>query len=1045
MPVANEKLVEALRVSLMDNERLKRENSALRAASSEPVAIVGMSCRLPGGVRTPQDLWRLVFSERDAVSEFPADRGWDLPNLFHPDPDHAGTSYTSQGGFLYDAAGFDADLFGISPREALAMDPQQRLLLEASWEVLERAGIDPTSLHGKQVAVLFGMMPNEYGSDLSRVPEGSEGFLGIGSAGSVASGRVAYAFGLEGAAITVDTACSSSLVAIHLAAQALRHGECSMALAGGVAVMATPRIFVESSRQRGLAPDGRSKAFAYGADGAGLAEGVGLLLLERLSDARRLGHDVLAVVRGSAVNQDGASNGLTAPSGPSQERVIRQALTVAGLSSVDVDVVEAHGTGTPLGDPIEAQAVLATYGQGRAADQPLFLGSVKSNIGHAQAAAGVAGVIKMVEAMRRGVLPRTLHVDKPTPQVDWDGGAVEVLTEARAWPERDRPRRAAVSSFGVSGTNAHVIIEQAPAVEPAPVLPQPSVGAVVPLVISARTVAALRAQAGRLSEFLNEKSTVELAEVGRALVTNRAVLEERAVVIAGDRDEALAALAAAAQGGSSPDLVRGSVRHGGAGRTVFVFPGQGQQWAGMGLELLDSSPVFRQRFAECAEALAVYLDWSLADALGDASMLERVEVIQPALWAVMVSLADVWRSYGVRPDAVVGHSQGEIAAACVAGGLSLADGARIVALRSRALAGLPGGGMVSVALPADQVRERLVPWGDRLALAVVNGPASVVVGGDAEACAQLLAGCAADGIRARRVPASQAGHCAWVEPLRDQVLESLAPVRPRAAEVAFYSTVTGDAFDPAGLDANYWYANMRETVQFEQTTKTLFDQGFRVFVEVSAHPVLTMSMQESLDDIRGTATVVTGTLRRQESATRRLVVAMAALHVGGASVDWTAVLRPTGSGRVDLPTYAFQHRDYWLASAGPAATSTPPPAPVPTDQDEPGLSWADRLSGLADDERTKVLMDLVRVEAAAALGHHGAEMIDPDRAFFETGFNSLTAVDLRNRLGVATGLELPAMLIFDHPTPMFLARHLGERLASPEPAPGSVRDLGSDA
>ena len=696
------------------------------AASEEPIAIVGMSCRLPGGVTSPEQLWDLLRAGGDAISEFPTDRGWPLEKLYHPDPDHSGTSYTRAGGFLYDVAEFDAGFFGISPREALAMDPQQRLLLEASWEALESARIDPHALRGSPTGVYAGIVSQDYPTAAGNVPQRLEGYGLTGGASSVVSGRVAYTFGFEGPAVTVDTACSSSLVALHLAGQALRAGECSLALAGGLTVMATPYVFVEFSRQRGIAADGRCRSFAAAADGTGFSEGVGVVLLERLSDARRRGHEVLAVMQGSAINQDGASNGLSAPNGPSQQRVIVQALANAGVSAAEVDVVEAHGTGTRLGDPIEAQALLATYGSGRGdrvgggegdGSRSLWLGSVKSNIGHTQAAAGVAGVIKMVLAMRHGVLPRTLHVDAPSGEVDWSVGGVSLLTEEVPWEANgERLRRAGVSSFGISGTNAHVILEEAPLEEDPPVH---EVGVAIlgegaiPWVVSGRGRDGLRGQAGRLREFVVQDPGLEPADVGSSLL-GRSAFEHRAVVVGSDRDELLGGLDALAGDRSAAGVVQGATGSvvgeatgavwsdggvgEGAGRgggVAFVFPGQGGQWPGMAVALLDSSPVFAQRLQACAEALEGFVDWSLEDVLrGEAGApgLERVDVVQPVLFAVMLSLAALWRACGVQPSVVVGHSQGEIAAACEAGGLSLEDAARVVALRSRALGALAGRG-----------------------------------------------------------------------------------------------------------------------------------------------------------------------------------------------------------------------------------------------------------------------------------------------------------------------------------------------------------------
>ncbi|WP_235439209.1 type I polyketide synthase, partial [Streptomyces yangpuensis] len=877
----------------------------------EPIAVVGMGCRYPGGVSSPEDLWRLVAEGRDAIDEFPSDRGWDVEDLFDPDPEKVGKSYTRKGGFLYDAADFDAEFFGLSPREAIATDPQQRVLLEVAWEALERAGVDPASLRGSSTGVYAGVMYNDYGSRLGSAPEGFEGHLLTGTIASVLSGRLAYTFGFEGPAVTLDTACSSSLVAVHLAAQALRQGECSMALAGGVTVMSTPTTFVEFSRQRGLSPDGTCKSFAASADGTGWSEGAGVLVLERLSDARRLGHDILGVIRGSAVNQDGASNGITAPNGPSQERVIRQALANARLAPHEVDAVEAHGTGTRLGDPIEANALLATYGQDR--DEPLRLGSIKSNIGHTQAAAGVAGIIKMLMAMRNGELPATLHVDEPTPHVDWSTGAVELVTEHREWPGVARPRRAAVSSFGISGTNAHVVLEQGPE----PVVAGEPVTAGLPLVVSAKSEAALAARAGQVRELLASEGA-DPARVASALATRVPHLPFRATVSGAGRDELLAGLEALASGGSAANLVQGEVTA--PGGTVFVFPGQGSQWQGMALELSGSSPVFAARLAECERALAPFTDWSLSDVLRGvegAPGFDRVDVVQPALWAVMVSLAALWRSVGVEPDAVVGHSQGEIAAAVVAGVLSLEDAARVVALRSRAIVKLAGtGGMVSVALPAGEVRELIAPWGGAIDIAAHNGPRSVVVAGESTALEELLAHCKDNKMRAKRIPVDYASHSAHVEGLRDELLDALSSLSPRPVEVPFLSTVTGQLLDGTELDGSYWFRNLRHTVQLEEATRTLLDQGHRVFIEASAHPVLTIALQETIDDTTHSGAVTVPSLHRDEGGLDDFLASAAQAHVAGAPLDWAAVVGGPGAV-VDLPTYPFQRRRHWLE--GPAA------------------------------------------------------------------------------------------------------------------------------
>ncbi|MGW5354305.1 SDR family NAD(P)-dependent oxidoreductase [Streptomyces sp. NPDC004031] len=1067
MSASIEEVTKALRASVKETRRLRARNDELEATLREPVAIVAMSCRLPGGVTSPDELWRLLADGRDAVTGFPADRGWDLGGLYDPDPDHLGTSYVREGGFLTEVAGFDAEFFGISPREALAMDPRQRLLLEGTWELFEAAGIDPQTLRGSRTGVFVGAGPSDY-------PHGMEGYAVAGTTPSILSGRVSYVFGLEGPAVTVDTACSSSLVTLHMACQALRSGECTMAVAGGVTVMSSPRVIVEFSRQRALSADGRCKAFAEAADGFGFAEGLGLLLVEPLSRARRLGHDVLAVIRGSAVNQDGASSGLTAPNGPSQERVIRQAVAAAGLTLRDVDVVEAHGTGTTLGDPIEAQALLATYGQDRPDGRPLLLGSVKSNIGHTQATAGAAGVMKMVLAMRHGMLPATLHVDEPSRHVDWEAGDVELAVQAQPWPDAGQPRRAGVSSFGVSGTNAHLILEQAPPAEPpaAPATPGTSGGAatgagggaadagsaagagtgrpgpspageagrpagaadagsaaaaaagagagsaagagagagtvgsvdagsavgagearpgtaaagdpgraadagsaavtgegrpgagrsvdagsaavtgegrpgagrsvdagsaavtgggrpgagaadgepaVVAWLLSGRGERGLRGQAAQLAAHVAGHPELDARGTAVALL-RRAALTHRAVVLGPDRDTLLAGLHALAEGRPAPGVVQGTARSR-AAEAVFVFPGQGSQWTGMALGLLDAEPVFRDRLAACEAALAPFTGWSVRDVLRGAPGapdLERVDVVQPVLFAVMVSLAALWEHAGIAPAAVVGHSQGEIAAACVAGALTLEDAARIVALRSRAIVALSGqGAMASLGLGREEAEAVLTRWAGRLAVGVVNGPGSVVVSGDTDAITELVDTYRDSDVRVRRLPVDYASHSPHVERIRDELLRQLAGVTPVASRIPFYSAVTGGQLDTTALDTDYWYRNLRRPVRFDEVTRTLTERGYELFVESSPHPVLTMGLEETIA-AADAAALVLGTLHRDRGGPDDFLASVAQAHTGGVPVAWERLLGRPAAPVTALPPYAFQRQRYWQDQEQPS-------------------------------------------------------------------------------------------------------------------------------
>ncbi|WP_445160783.1 type I polyketide synthase [Mycobacterium sp. Dal123C01] len=1005
---------------------------------AEPIAIIGMACRFPGGVASPEQLWKLIATETDAIGPFPADRGWDLESLLNPSGGQ-GASATASGGFLENVAGFDPQFFDMSPREALATDPQQRLLLELAWEAAERAGIAPDSLRDTATGVFVGLMYHDYGDGVD-IPD-LTGYRGIGVAGSVASGRIAYKMGLRGPAVTIDTACSSSLVAVHLATRSLRSGECDMALAGGVAVMATPATFVEFSIQGGLSGDGRCKAFAAGANGTGWSEGAGLLMLQRLSDARREGRSVLAVIDGSAINQDGASNGLSAPSGPAQEEVIRSALADAGIRADEVDVVEAHGTGTMLGDPIEANAVLNTYGQGRGDGSPVLLGSLKSNIGHAQSAAGVGAIIKMVQALLHEQAPRTLHAEQPTPHVNWSKGAVQLLNSSHPWKAiPGRVRRAGVSSFGVSGTNAHIILAENPSHTPttyasASPSTQPGSGVVsahtVPWVLSAKSAAALRGQAARLARLVAGDLAMGIADVAWSLISTRAMFAHRAVVLAADRGAFDGALRALAQGNSAPGVVTGTAATtvGGAGEVVFVFPGQGGQWVGMAQGLVDVASVFAESMTACAQALAPFVTWSLFEVLGDEDALTRVDVVQPVLWAVMVSLAALWRACGVSPAAVVGHSQGEIAAAVVAGALSLADGAKVVALRSQVLARLSGhGAMVSVALAEAEVRELLIALEMAgVAVAAVNGPFSVVVSGDRQELQALVDRWDEQGVWCRWLPVNYASHSPQTESLRESLESAFASVRWQASAVPLYSTVTGERVDTAQLRPDYWFTNLRRMVRFQPAIEALLAGGHRRFVEVSPHPVLTAAIEDCAGD---QPIMAVGSLRRDESDVDQFLSSVAAAFTSGAEVDWARVIGR--HARVELPTYSFDRQQYWIQpSASPHQVPQTHRYQPQTEIVNNGPMLGNMLRGGADTNQHAVL-EVIQTQVAHVLGHSSPAAVDCRAAFKQLGFDSVSAMQLRNRLYTVTGLRLPTTLIFDHPTVAELAEHIRTHLPQTE-------------
>ncbi|WP_086666764.1 type I polyketide synthase [Lentzea kentuckyensis] len=871
---------------------------AVPVAEGEPIAIVAVSGRWPGEARTPDALWRLALDGVDAIGPFPDNRGWDVEALY--DPDGApGTTYTRHGGFLYDADLFDGDFFGVPPREARVMDPQQRLLLESSWELLENAGIEPGSLRGSRTGVFVGLTPQDYGPPLHRTPSGHEGHALTGGTASVASGRLSYVYGLEGPSLSVDTACSSSLVSVHLAVRSLRGGECDLAMAGGVAVMSSPGMFTEFSRQRGLAADGRCKPFSDRADGTAWAEGAGLVLLARLSDARRLGLPVLALVRGTAINSDGASNGLTAPSGPAQERVISAALADAGLRPSDVDAVEAHGTGTALGDPVEARALIKAYGD-RPADRPLLLGSVKSNIGHTQAAAGVTGVIKMVRALSEGVLPATLHLDAPSRHVDWSESPVELLTGTRTWPEVGRPRRAGVSSFGISGTNAHVVLEQAPdATDPAGERAQ-----VVPLVLSGRTDDAVRELAARLADHVGARHP---ADVGLSLAS-RAMFDRRAVVAGRTSDDLVARLRELAAGGQVGAATPAGL--------AFLFSGQGGQRVGMGSGLSAAFPVFASAFDEALAAVDAALEGHVERPLrevvaDDAERLDRTLYAQGALFAFQTALFRLFDSWGVAPEVMVGHSVGEIAAAHVAGVMSLEDAGRLVAARGRLMDRLPeGGAMAAVEATEDEILPLL---GEMLAVAAVNGPSSVVVSGQERRVRDLAGHFQGAGRRVKRLRVSHAFHSPLMDPMLAEFREIVTGIPYAAPRIPIVSTVTGEL--ATSFDADYWVRHVRDTVRFHAAVSTM-DVGR--FLEIGPDGALTAQVRRISED----AAVVPASRADQDEAVAA-ARALGELWTAGVDFDPAAVFG-TGAARVVLPTYPFQRRRHWLdADPGTPADGHP--------------------------------------------------------------------------------------------------------------------------
>jgi epothilone polyketide synthase D len=911
-----ELLVQKLREAATALARAKAERDVHR----EPIAVVGLGCRFPGGIVDAASFWRVLEDEVDAIAEVPPER-WNRDEWYDPDSDARGKMNTRWGGFLPDLERFDPTFFGISPREASSIDPQLRLLLECSWEALEDAGIPGDSLMGSATGVFMGVCGTEYQLRAMLDVEATTGYGLLGSAHSTMIGRLSYWLGLKGPSVALDTACSSSLVAVHLACQALRQGECGLALAGGANVLLDPAATVLFSRLHAMSPSGRCRAFSADADGYVRSEGAGVIVLERLSDALRHGRRILGVVRGSAINQDGRSNGPTAPSGPAQEAVIREALRRASVEASTIDYLECHGTGTPLGDPIEIQAAAAVLGAGRAPNAPLVVGSVKTNIGHSEGAAGVASLIKAILALGRGQIPRSLHFAAPNPHIAWSELPIEVAASPRAWPASERPRRAAVSSFGISGTNAHVVLEQAP---PSPAASVAGGRSAELVVLSARSAPALQDAARRLGQHLQAVPEMTPARLAPALALRRTHHEHRLAIAVGSRDDLLQGLSLAAHGELPAGGGLGSGLPITEAKIVFVCPGQGSQWPGMARDLMREEPAFREALGACDRAIADEVGWSLLKLLerGDEARLGAIDIVQPALFAISVALAAQWRAWGVEPDAVIGHSMGEVAAACIAGALSLADGAGVICRRSGLLRRIAGhGAMAVVELPLAEAEAALRGHEHALSVAVANATRSTVLSGAPAALDEVLAGLERRGVFCRRVKVDVASHSPQVDPLLDELATALAPLRGTSGSVPMRSTVTGAPIDGRQLDAGYWVQNLRQPVRFAEVVSALLADGHQLFVELSPHPILVSAIEE-LRREGGLPGKAVGSLRRERPGRAALLEGLGGLYAGGFDPAWDRIF-PGGAAAIDLPHYPWQRSRHWHErSAGPAGHAT---------------------------------------------------------------------------------------------------------------------------
>ncbi len=1011
--------------ALQEIREMRAKMDAMEQKGREPIAIIGMACRFPGGVNNPDDFWRLLCNGTDAITEIPKDR-WNIDFFYDPDPDAAGKILTRWGGFLDQVDQFDPQFFGISPREAEGMDPQHRLLIEVTWEALEQAGQAPETLTGSATGVFTGISVSDYYQLMTRQdPTKLDVYLAQGTAHSAASGRLSYLLGLQGPAISIDTACSSSLVATHLAVQSLRSGECRMAVAGGVNTILLPEVHISFSRARMIAGDGRCKTFDARADGFVRSEGCGMVVLKRLADAIADGDTVLAVLRGSAVNQDGRSSGLTAPNGLAQEAVIREALSNAGVDPSLVSYVETHGTGTSLGDPIEVQALGSALGGNRNAEQRLKIGSVKTNLGHLEAAAGVAGLTKAVLILQHKQIPPHLHFEKPNPYIAWDELPIDVSANLATLPDRDGRSIVGVSSFGFSGTNSHLVLEAAP--EPI----RETAGVERPLhllKLSAKNKFALQELLGQFDEYLSDQPA-EFKDVCYTANKGRADLTYRLALVASSNEEARANLAAFAKGEAREDVFDGVVFDTDSPELVFLFTGHGSQYVQMSRQLYETQPTYRTALTECAEILKSYLDVPLFDILfpqEEASWLDKMTYGQPALFAVEYALAQLWLSWGVRPTTVLGHSVGEYVAACIAGIFDLSDGLKMVSARGRLMDSLPQAGEMAVVL-ADEatVNEGIASYGADVSIAAFNGPTNIVISGIAETLHAILARFSEQNIKTQHLAVTQAAHSHFLDSILDEFESVAQTVTYSSPRLGFVSCLTGKMAENNGVtNSLYWRRHLRMPVRFADGMRTLYAEGYHHFLEIGPHPVLS-GMAQRIEGAQDK--LFLPSLRSGWQDWQQILESAASLYTHGIGLNWKAFDKDYDCKCVPLPTYPWIRQRYWITDQG---SLDPVRAPVEAKtllEEDP--AFLRQLKLIPSDEIEEATEEFVRAHVARILRLDAAQ-VDNNHRLMDIGVDSLMAVELRNRLGKDLGLteNLPATLIFDHPTVQAVAHYLVENI-----------------